>query len=75
MSAGVFTVTSACVGCGACLATCPEAALRVVPPAGPADPVGSPRPPLVVLGARCTGCAECAEVCPVEACVPLGGWR
>jgi len=63
----VFTVTSGCVGCGACLATCPEAALRVV-----REPAGSP--PLVVLAERCTGCAECAEVCPVEACVPLGGW-
>jgi Pyruvate/2-oxoacid:ferredoxin oxidoreductase delta subunit len=54
-----FTVTADCVGCGACLATCPEAAFRIV--AG--------RPPLVVLASRCTGCAECAEVCPVEACV------
>jgi Pyruvate/2-oxoacid:ferredoxin oxidoreductase delta subunit len=54
-----FTVTSACVGCGACLATCPERAFRIV----------RGKPPLVVLAHRCTGCAECAEVCPVEACV------
>jgi NAD-dependent dihydropyrimidine dehydrogenase PreA subunit len=65
-----YTVTVACAGCGACLVTCPERAIRVAPP--------SPgRPPLVVLDA-CTGCGECAEVCPVEACVPSlagGSWR
>jgi electron transport complex protein RnfB len=66
---GAFTVTDGCVGCGACLATCPEAAFRAVPPA-------PGRAPLVVLAARCTGCAECAEVCPVDACVPAAGsWR
>lgn len=63
----VFTVTLDCVGCGACLATCPETALRVAA-------VSAGSPPLVVLSERCTGCAECAEVCPVEACVPVGGW-
>lgn len=62
-----FTVTDACVACGACLATCPEAAFRVVPP-------GPGTPPLVVLAERCTGCAACAEVCPTAACEPLGGW-
>jgi len=62
-----FTVTAACVGCGACLATCPESAIRVARPPQPG------RAPLVVLTARCTGCAECAEVCPVEACVELPG--
>lgn len=64
-----FTVTAACVGCGACLATCPEAAIRVAP-----VPVAPGEPPLLVLAGRCTGCAECAEVCPVQACVPLDGW-
>lgn len=69
MTAAGFTVTTDCVGCGACLATCPEAAIRVAP-ARPGQP------PLVVLAARCTGCAECAEVCPVDACLPApGGWR
>ena len=63
----VFTVTTDCVGCGACLATCPEAALRVV--AGRRE-----SSPLIVLAERCTGCAECAEVCPAEACLPVGGW-
>ncbi|NUP46201.1 MAG: 4Fe-4S binding protein [Catenulispora sp.] len=45
----------ACQGCGACLLTCPEHAIR---PDG-----GS----LLVLADRCTGCGECAEVCPVDA--------
>lgn len=60
-----YTVTGACVGCGACLATCPTHAFRAVRP----DQRGEP--PLVVIEERCTGCAACAEVCPVEACVPL----
>jgi Pyruvate/2-oxoacid:ferredoxin oxidoreductase delta subunit len=45
----------ACQGCGACLLTCPEHAIR---PDGGA---------LRVLADRCTGCGECAEVCPVDA--------
>lgn len=53
-----YTVTAACVGCGACLLTCPERAIR---PAGGR---------LVVLEA-CTGCGECAEVCPVDACLEV----
>lgn len=59
MSFPPFTVTADCVGCGACLATCPERAFRVV----------RGYPPLVVLADVCTGCGECAEVCPVDACV------
>lgn len=43
----------ACQGCGACLLTCPEHAIR---PAG-----GT----LHVLPGRCTGCLECLEICPV----------
>lgn len=61
---GRFAVTAACAGCGACLVTCPERAIRVAP-AGTAVP-------LVVLDS-CTGCAECAEICPVDACVEV--WR
>lgn len=49
-------VTRACLGCGACLLTCPERAIRPAPPAGR----------LLVLP-RCTGCGECAEVCPADA--------
>jgi Pyruvate/2-oxoacid:ferredoxin oxidoreductase delta subunit len=53
-----YTVTTDCVGCGACLLTCPEHAIR---------PYGGR---LVVLD-TCTGCGECAEVCPVDACVEV----
>ena len=49
-------VTSECRGCGACLLTCPEHAIR---------PGASG--PLVVLGELCTGCGECVEVCPADA--------
>jgi Fe-S-cluster-containing hydrogenase component 2 len=45
----------ACQGCGACLLTCPEHAIR---PAGGM---------LHVLPGRCTGCLECVEICPVGA--------
>jgi len=47
---------SGCQGCGACLLTCPAAAIR------PGDP-----DPLVVLDSHCTDCGECLEVCPVDA--------
>ena len=43
----------ACQGCGACLLTCPEHAIR---PDGPG---------LVVREDLCTGCLECLEICPV----------
>jgi electron transport complex protein RnfB len=46
-----------CVGCGACLLTCPAHAIR---PDGGA---------LVAIGDLCTGCGECVEVCPVDAVV------
>ena len=49
----------ACQGCGACLLTCPEHAIR---------PRGAT---LVVQPDRCTGCGECVEVCPVDAIVLL----
>lgn len=49
-------ITSGCVGCGACLLTCPEHAIR---PSG-----GS----LIVLS-HCTDCGECVEVCPVDAVI------
>jgi len=49
-----------CQGCGACLLTCPEHAIRpVARESGPAT--------LVVLAERCTGCGHCVEVCPVDA--------
>jgi NAD-dependent dihydropyrimidine dehydrogenase PreA subunit len=48
-------ITRECRGCGACLLTCPEHAIR---------PHGEP---LVVLGALCTQCGECVEICPADA--------
>lgn len=58
-----FAVTDACAGCGACLLTCPEKAIRPAPRGSDS--------PLLVLEDRCTACAECAEVCPVSACVEV----
>ena len=49
-----------CHGCGACLLTCPEHALRPVAGRGG----GAAR--LVVLGELCTGCGECVEICPID---------
>ena len=49
-----------CQGCGACLLTCPEHALR---------PRGRT---LSVREDRCTGCGECIEVCPVDAIMVAG---
>ena len=48
-------VTAECRGCGACLLTCPEHAIR--PRSGT----------LVVTGEVCTDCGECVEVCPADA--------
>lgn len=44
-----------CQGCGACILTCPEHALRPAP--------HNPR----VVPDRCTACGECIEICPVDA--------
>ncbi|MGH3175430.1 MAG: ATP-binding protein [Streptosporangiaceae bacterium] len=49
-------ITTDCRGCGACLLTCPEHAIR---------PGASGQ--LVVLGKLCTDCGECVEVCPADA--------
>ncbi|HEV2634910.1 MAG TPA: 4Fe-4S binding protein [Actinocrinis sp.] len=53
-------VVGACQGCGACLLTCPEHAIR---PEWTAD--GPAR--LLVRADLCTGCGDCVEVCPVDA--------
>jgi electron transport complex protein RnfB len=58
-----FAVTDACAGCGACIKTCPEKAIRPAP--------RDYHSPLVVLEDLCTACAECAEVCPVSACIEI----
>ena len=54
-------IIGACQGCGACLLTCPEHAIR---PAG-----GTLR----VLDSLCTGCAECLEICPAGV-ISLAEW-
>lgn len=64
--AAPVAVTAACTACGACLPTCPERALQVVPGA---------RPPLRVMDGPCTGCLECVEVCPADAIVRTEGMR
>lgn len=56
MAALTYVVSGRCQGCGACLLTCPERALR---------PAAGGR--LVVLDTACTRCGECVEVCPVDA--------
>ena len=48
-------VTAECRGCGACLLTCPEHAIR---------PQGRM---LIVLRDTCTECGECLEICPADA--------
>jgi ferredoxin len=62
-------VVTACQGCGACLLSCPEHAIRpetrsTTPRGGPV--VAGPAR-LVVRADLCTGCGECVEVCPVDA--------
>lgn len=48
-------IGQACTACGACLSTCPTAAL-----------VGAPKRPVVALD-RCTSCWACIEICPAGA--------
>lgn len=48
-------VDERCTGCGMCIATCPERALRP----------GAKRP--LADEAHCTACLACVEVCPVDA--------
>jgi Fe-S-cluster-containing hydrogenase component 2 len=55
MSPSTISISTGCVGCGLCIATCPELALR-----------RARRRP-VLLAERCTACLECVEVCPADA--------
>jgi NAD-dependent dihydropyrimidine dehydrogenase PreA subunit len=52
---GTVRITDACTACGACLATCPERALR-----------RAPRLPMVVDD-LCTACWDCVGICPAGA--------
>ena len=54
-------IDTRCTACGACLATCPTAAL--FPAAG--------RPG--VIDVRCTECMACIEVCPADAISVVSG--
>jgi electron transport complex protein RnfB len=67
VSRTIFLATAACTGCGACLATCPERALR----AASAGALAAGTPPLITLADRCTGCGECMEICPADAFVEV----
>lgn len=53
-------VVGACQGCGACLLTCPEHAIR---PSRRTNDSAE----LIVRKDLCTGCGDCVEVCPVDA--------
>jgi ferredoxin len=55
VAAGTVRITDACTACGACLATCPERALR-----------RAPRKPLVIDD-LCTACWDCVGICPTGA--------
>ncbi|MBV9379993.1 MAG: 4Fe-4S binding protein [Streptosporangiaceae bacterium] len=46
-------IGAGCRGCGACLLTCPEHAVR-------------PGGPLLVLADLCNDCGECVEICPAD---------
>jgi electron transport complex protein RnfB len=63
-AAVVYAATDDCKGCGACLKTCPERALRP-------SPAWFDGPPLLTLIDLCTGCGECLEICPADAFVAL----
>jgi Pyruvate/2-oxoacid:ferredoxin oxidoreductase delta subunit len=62
MGVSVPRITDRCTGCGACLLTCPERAVRPR-----ATWAADGRSPLYVLDDRCTGCGDCVEVCPADA--------
>ena len=51
-----FAVTSACIGCGTCVAACPQGAIELTD-----DGVAH------IAQEHCLHCGRCAEVCPVGA--------
>jgi len=56
VAAAPYAVTARCTGCGACLLTCPEHAVRPGRDGW-----------LVVRAELCTSCGECVEICPADA--------
>ena len=66
MTGALLAEVGACQGCGACLLTCPEHAIR--PDTGQYTAVArSGGVGLLVRADLCTGCGQCQEVCPVDA--------
>ena len=63
MRSVTLAVEDSCTACGACVATCPTAALLPAP----RRPAARPQ--------RCTACLACVEVCPVDALVVGEGPR
>jgi pyruvate formate lyase activating enzyme len=56
-------VRERCLGCGLCLATCPQEALGTS-----ADGARQ------IIRQRCNGCGQCAEACPGDALNLIGRW-
>ncbi|MDA8391564.1 MAG: 4Fe-4S binding protein [Actinomycetota bacterium] len=56
----LVAVGGGCTGCGLCIPTCPEQALRRARGAPELD------------AGRCSGCLECVEVCPTGTLAPAG---
>lgn len=54
-----YTITDACIACGACEEECPVDAISVVEDNYIIDPE------------VCTDCGACAGICPVDACLEL----
>lgn len=57
---GPIEIRDTCTACGACIVTCPTAALTPAPRRPSLDP------------GRCTRCLACIEVCPRDALVEVG---
>lgn len=51
-----YTITDACIACGACVSECPVSCIAE----------GDPK---YTVGDGCIDCEACAGVCPVGACV------